>query len=129
MKKIIIIIVALLTCAAFFVGCGNVQGEGDTQANADRNEQTASDKDISDGKDPVDDPTQSDKTDANSGMFSEGRLFCQSKKSALLVDSKGSLTWIYSETEDFFEGFDSGDYVKIEHGFVMESYPLSLIHI
>ena len=60
----------------------------------------------------------------DSGMFSEGRLYFHVFKSeALLVDSKGSLTWIYSETEDFFEGFDSGDYVKIEHGFVMESYP------
>lgn len=60
----------------------------------------------------------------NSGMFSEGRLyFHNSKSSALLVDSKGSLTWIYSEIDGFFEGFDTGDYVKIEHGFMMESYP------
>jgi hypothetical protein len=61
----------------------------------------------------------------DSGMFSEGRLYFHVFKSeALLVDSKGSLIWIYSEIDGFFEGFDSGDYVKIEHGFVMESYPM-----
>lgn len=65
--------------------------------------------------------------ESNSGMFSEGRLYFPDtrplRREALLVDSKGSLTWIYSPDESFFEGFDSGDYVKIEHGFVMESYP------
>lgn len=60
----------------------------------------------------------------NSGMFSEGRLYFHiSKSEALLVESKGSLMWIYSETDGFFDGFDSGDYVKVEHGFIMESYP------
>lgn len=70
---------------------------------------------------------EGDKNEANSGMISEGRLYFPETRSlrreALLVDSKGSLTWIYSETEGFFEGFDSGDYVKVEHGFIMESYP------
>ena len=124
MKKIIIAVLVFLLCGTFFIGCGNAQDVGDAQVNADRNEQSIFDKNIIAGKDSVDDSTQSDKTDANSGMFSEGRLYFHvSKREALLVDSKGSLTWIYSEAEGFFEGFDSGDYVKIEHGFVMESYP------
>ena len=57
-------------------------------------------------------------------MISEGRLYFHiSKKEALLVDSTGSLLWLYSNREDFFEDFDSGDYVRVGHGAVMESYP------
>lgn len=65
-----------------------------------------------------------DPDDYNSEMFSEGRLYFHvSKSEALLVDSTGSLMWIYSRTDGFFDAFESGDYVKIEHGYVMESYP------
>ena len=58
------------------------------------------------------------------GMVSEGRLYFHvSKTEALLVDSAGSLLWLYSSDKSIFEGFDSGDYVKVRHGAVMESYP------
>ena len=58
------------------------------------------------------------------GMVSEGRLyFYQSKTEALLVDSNGSLTWLYSKNKSIFEGFETGDLVKVGHGAVMESYP------
>lgn len=60
----------------------------------------------------------------DSGMVSEGKLFFYHTKSeALLIDSTGSLTWLYSENKNIFDGFDTGDYVKVSHGYVMESYP------
>lgn len=60
----------------------------------------------------------------DSGMVSEGRLFFYHTKSeALLIDSKGSLTWLYSDNKNIFNGFDTGDYVKVSHGYIMESYP------
>ena len=60
----------------------------------------------------------------NAGMVSEGRLyFHHSKSEALLVDSTGSLMWLYSDVEGIFEPFDTGDYVRVGHGMVMESYP------
>lgn len=60
----------------------------------------------------------------NAGMVSEGRLyFHHSKSEALLVDSMGSLMWLYSDVEGIFEPFDTGDYVRVGHGMVMESYP------
>ena len=63
--------------------------------------------------------------DMYSGMVSEGRLYFHSasKTEALLADSKGSLTWLYSADKSIFEGFDTGDYVKVGHGMIMESYP------
>ena len=62
--------------------------------------------------------------DTNSGVFSQGRLYFNgTKEQALLVDDKGSLTWLYSEDAHAFERFDSGDLVRVEHGAVMESYP------
>lgn len=60
----------------------------------------------------------------DAGMVSEGRLYFHvSKTEALLVDSTGSLLWLYSSDKGIFEGFDSGDYVRVGHGMVMESYP------
>ncbi len=62
--------------------------------------------------------------DRDLGMVSEGRLyFHHSKTEALLVDSKGSLTWLYSDNKDIFAPFDTGDYVRVGHGMIMESYP------
>lgn len=62
--------------------------------------------------------------DKDSGCISEGRLyFHTSGSSPLLLDSNGSLMWLYSEDESVFEGLESGDYVKVSHGYVMESYP------
>ena len=63
--------------------------------------------------------------DSDEGMVSEGRLYfhLNSKTEALLVDSKGSLTWLYSSDKSIFDGFDTGDYVRVGHGMVMESYP------
>ena len=64
------------------------------------------------------------KNEKNAGNQSKGRLyFHKSQNSALLVDTEGSLTWLYAETEGFFSGFDSGDLVLVEHGYVAESYP------
>lgn len=58
------------------------------------------------------------------GMVSEGRLYFHiSKTEALLVDSKGSLTWLYSDNKEIFAPFDTGDYVRVGHGMIMESYP------
>jgi hypothetical protein len=63
----------------------------------------------------------------DAGMVSEGRLyfhFSESKTEALLVDSNGSLTWLYSKNDkSIFEAFDTGDYVRVGHGMIMESYP------
>lgn len=60
----------------------------------------------------------------DSGMVSEGRLyFHNTKTEALLIDSTGSLLWLYSENKGIFDSFDTGDYVRVGHGFVMESYP------
>ena len=62
--------------------------------------------------------------DGDEGMVSEGRLYFPSASSSpLLVDSKGSLIWLYSKNKDIFAPFDSGDYVRVGHGMRMESYP------
>ena len=62
--------------------------------------------------------------DTDSGVYSQGRLyFSGTKNTALLVEQSGRLIWLYSEQEKAFEGFDSGDLVKVEHGICMESYP------
>ena len=62
--------------------------------------------------------------DGDEGMVSEGRLYFPSASSnPLLVDSEGSLTWLYSTNREIFAPFDSGDYVRVGHGMIMESYP------
>ena len=62
--------------------------------------------------------------DSDSGMVSEGRLyFHYTKNEALLVGEGGNLTWLYSEKSGAFDGFDTGDLVRVGHGYVMESYP------
>ena len=65
--------------------------------------------------------------DMEAGRVSEGRLYflsSETKTNALLVDSEGSLTWLYSkDNESIFESFDTGDYVRVGHGMIMESYP------
>ena len=62
--------------------------------------------------------------DNDSGMVSEGRLYFSgsAKNEALLVEG-GSLTWLYCDKAGAFEGFDTGDLVRVAHGYVMESYP------
>ena len=61
----------------------------------------------------------------NFEMVSEGRVYFHSeqKREALLVDSRGSLLWLYSDEEGFFDDLDTGDYVRVAHGMVMETYP------
>ncbi len=64
--------------------------------------------------------------DGDSGMVSEGRLYFQGTKTkteALLVDTRGSLTWLYCDDKSIFEDFDTGDFVRVGHGAIMESYP------
>lgn len=64
--------------------------------------------------------------DRDSGMVSEGRLYfhgTKTKTEALLVDTKGSLTWLYCDDKSIFEDFDTGDFVRVGHGAIMESYP------
>ena len=117
MKKIIISALSLIVCAACFVGCAVQITSQPTDKPTDKPAEETTSK-------PTEESTDLPKDEYNSGMFSEGRLYFHiSKKEALLVDSKGSLMWIYSETDGFFDSFDTGDYVKIEHGFIMESYP------
>ncbi len=135
MKKIIIALVAVVLCAACFAGCAVVARGSSQNASKDpseevKDEQTtdaqASDNDAlsSDNNVPDSDNKASEKNESNSGMFSEGRLYFHvSKSEALLVDSKGGLLWLYSDTEGMFEGFDTGDHVNVEHGYIMESDP------
>lgn len=60
---------------------------------------------------------------SNAGSVSEGRLyFHHSATSALLVE-EGTLTWLYSDDKDIFAPFDTGDYVRVGHGMIMETYP------
>ena len=64
--------------------------------------------------------------DSDEGAVSEGRLYfhLNSKTQALLVDSKGSLIWLYSfDNKEIFTSFDTGDYVRVGHGMIMETYP------
>jgi hypothetical protein len=64
--------------------------------------------------------------DGDSGIVSEGRLYfhgTKTKTEALLVDTKGSLTWLYCDDKSIFEDFDTGDFVRVGHGAIMESYP------
>ena len=64
--------------------------------------------------------------DGSSGMVSEGRLYfhgTKTKTEALLVDTRGSLTWLYCDDKSIFEDFDTGDFVRVGHGMIMESYP------
>ena len=64
--------------------------------------------------------------DSDEGMVSEGRLYfaTDSKTSALLVDTRGSLIWLYSfDNKEIFTSFDTGDYVRVGHGMIMETYP------
>ena len=72
--------------------------------------------------------TQNDALDGDSdeGMVSEGRLYfnSDSKTSALLVDTRGSLIWLYSfDNKEIFTSFDTGDFVRVGHGMIMETYP------
>ena len=60
----------------------------------------------------------------DSGCVSEGKLFFyRTKSEALLIDSTGSLLWLYSDVDGIFESFNTGDYVRVGHGYIMESYP------
>jgi hypothetical protein len=64
--------------------------------------------------------------DSDEGMVSEGRLYfdSDSKTEALLVDSEGSLLWLYSfDHKEIFSFFDTGDLVRVGHGMIMETYP------
>lgn len=118
MKKFFGIFIVLVLVSACFSGCGNAsEGIGaHTSVPKETGEKDTVEPDNYNG--------ETDKDEYNSGMFSEGRLyFHTSRKSALLVDSKGSLLWLFADNENFFDGFDSGDYVRAEHGHIMESYP------
>lgn len=62
--------------------------------------------------------------DNDSGTVSEGKLyFHDTKTAALLIESNGSLLWLYSNDVKAFEDFDTGDYVRVSYDYVMESYP------
>lgn len=59
------------------------------------------------------------------GMVSEGRLYFMnggSKTEALLVE-ENTLTWLYCEDKSIFASFDTGDFVRVGHGMIMETYP------
>ena len=60
----------------------------------------------------------------NSGNISEGRLyFPENRDKALLISEKYGPNWLYVADKSMFDGFDSGDYVEVNHGAVMLSYP------
>ena len=57
------------------------------------------------------------------GLVSEGRLYYHDT-GVLLLKSNGSLMWLYEkEGVDLLSYFYTGDYVRVAHGEVMESYP------
>ena len=60
----------------------------------------------------------------NSGSAGEGRIYFPEKRDkALLLDNYGGLTWLYAQDKSIFDGIDTGDYVRVNHGGVMLSYP------
>ena len=61
--------------------------------------------------------------DDYSGLVSEGRLYYHGT-GVLLLKSNGSLMWLYERAGvDLLCHFATGDYVRVAHGEVMESYP------
>ena len=57
------------------------------------------------------------------GLVSEGRLYYHDT-GVLLLTSDGSLMWLYEKGGvDLLRYFATGDYVRVGHGEVMESYP------
>ncbi len=60
----------------------------------------------------------------NSGNVSEGRLyFSENRDKVLLVSKEYGPNWLYAQNKSLYDGFDTGDYVKVDHGAVMLSYP------
>ena len=60
----------------------------------------------------------------NSGSVGEGRIYFPEKRDkALLLDTYGGLTWLYVQDKAMFDGIDTGDFVRVNHGGVMLSYP------
>ncbi len=60
----------------------------------------------------------------NSGNISEGRLyFSKNRDKAPLISEKYGPNWLYAADKSMFDGFDNGDYVEVNHGAVMLSYP------
>ena len=54
----------------------------------------------------------------------EGRLyFHNGKDQAMLIDSNGSLICLSSDTKGAFEDFNTGDFVEVKCGAMLESYP------
>ena len=126
MKKLILVILALLLVILSLASCTTFGKEpligGDTKS-----QDQVTTESQSKGPWTPEDITENYDLDGDSdeGMVSEGRLYFHptSKTEALLVDSKGSLTWLYSSDKSIFEGFDTGDYVRVGHGMIMETYP------
>ena len=66
----------------------------------------------------------SDEPDRDSGSFCEVKLYFHNTKSeAMLIDPQGGLICLYSEDKSIFEPFETGDYVRVECGYMLESYP------
>lgn len=110
MKKRILFVQCIflaLTCMCFMVSCG--------LANAGIN--VAGDLIYS--KQPC--PIEAINDDL--GLVSEGRLYYHDT-GVLLLKSNGSLMWLNEkEGVDLLCHFATGDYVRVAHGEVMESYP------
>ena len=97
----------------------NVPVLGEANSSIQNKEESASE---------ISDETTSESASGNfDQMTVEGRLYFPKTgrvgMEALLVDSTGNLLWVYAKYEGFYDGFNSGDYVKISHGPVMQSYP------
>ena len=117
--KLILCGLLVLSCLCA-VACGEKAKDAYSEQTEDKNvgEQICTPEEI----------TQNNALDGDSdeGMVSEGRLYfdSDSKTEALLVDTTGSLLWLYSfDNKEIFTSFDTGDLVRVGHGMIMESYP------
>ena len=122
MKKAFSLVLAILFALLVFSSCEFLSDEENIGGDTKSMDHVTFDTGIWNVEDITESP--SGECDKNSGCVSEGRLyFHTSKASGLLIDSNGSLLWLYSENSDVFAPFNTGDYVKVSHGAVMESYP------
>ena len=111
MMRVVVCMIALLVLCGAITSCGVLKDEDMIGGDTLSKDQITFEAD--------------DKLGEGFEMVSEGRVYFHfdQKSNALLVDSKGSLLWLYSNEEGFFDDYDTGDYVRVGHGLVMESYP------
>ena len=126
MKKALSLILATLLALFALVGCVAFEEEpligGDTKSK-DRETRETQETGPWKPEDITENPALDG--DMDEGMVSEGRLYFMnggSKTEALLVE-ENTLTWLYCEDKSIFASFDTGDFVRVGHGMIMETYP------